>query len=568
MRMEMRRNKTTRNIIPEFMAKNPKDIFEILLPIRLMLNSDDYANNKFKVIIKNHEKNYTFSYNLSPELLFTHFPVRKYFLNGCKATKIINSEIQRFNFNINTYMINKDNTFKLEELIEESEIFYLFDKLLNPYLKYAKQIYCYYICFDNFNAIIPHYAVAIYYYFRFTSLREAVFRDQLDNLHQGAYIENNKATIILKQKKSDEDAAHIHRFVCQEYSKKCFEDISAYIQSYLNYMKNKTVKNMPIKAKFPIMDEFRIESRASLINDKHGKLTYFIHEITNDYSSLGFTKLLKIIQKDNIIKSMKDFSSLPTVKSMMPHDTTEILKEAPATRAYFYNKIYKDKNFSCGSLCGIEVKEKEETIDSIIKILQIKEYALNITSIDQSTTESQIEGVNTIRKVVLGTKLKEYIMKKIDDERIKNFEAFNKYIDFLKAECNIEGLVKNNVQKLPQIVDQKTGKVKPKCKLNQREKEYITATFKYNNLHIGLLDIENGENSSASTWVIISNNPVTQNTFDFFINLYFIDDMTIENIKNIYKNTPLKFVTKNHEHTKDLSKRDLIRWASGLLSKV
>ncbi|WP_170019253.1 hypothetical protein [Campylobacter sp. RM16190] len=159
-------------------------------------------------------------------------------------------------------------------------------------------------------------------------------------------------------------------------------------------------------------------------------------------------------------------------------------------------------------------------------------------------------------------------MKKIDDERIKNFEAFNKYIDFLKTECNIEGLVKNNVQKLPQIIDQKTGKVKPKCKLNQREKEYITATFKYNNLHIGLLDIENRENSSASTWVIISNNPVTQNTFDFFINLYFIDDMTIENIKNIYKNTPLKFVTKNHEHTKDLSKRDLIRWASGLLSKV
>ncbi len=49
----MGRNKTTRNIIPEFMAKNPKDIFEILLPIRLMLNSDDYANNKFKVIIKN-----------------------------------------------------------------------------------------------------------------------------------------------------------------------------------------------------------------------------------------------------------------------------------------------------------------------------------------------------------------------------------------------------------------------------------------------------------------------------------------------------------------------------------
>ncbi len=74
-----------RSIIPEFMAQNPNDTFKLLLPLKLVLVKDKFGNSHFDVVIKNITKNEVFSYELSPELLFTHFPIEKSFLD-LKAT--------------------------------------------------------------------------------------------------------------------------------------------------------------------------------------------------------------------------------------------------------------------------------------------------------------------------------------------------------------------------------------------------------------------------------------------------------------------------------------------------
>ncbi len=42
----------SKNIIPEFMKNNPDDIFKLLLPLKLKLDFENYANNKFEVIVK------------------------------------------------------------------------------------------------------------------------------------------------------------------------------------------------------------------------------------------------------------------------------------------------------------------------------------------------------------------------------------------------------------------------------------------------------------------------------------------------------------------------------------
>ncbi len=75
----------SKNIIPEFMKNNPDDIFKLLLPLKLKLDFENYANNKFEVIVQNCTKRELFIYDISPELLFTHFPVEKPFLNGKKT---------------------------------------------------------------------------------------------------------------------------------------------------------------------------------------------------------------------------------------------------------------------------------------------------------------------------------------------------------------------------------------------------------------------------------------------------------------------------------------------------
>jgi hypothetical protein len=102
-----------KSIIPDFMAENPYDTFRLLLPLRLNLDEDKYGNSHFKVIIKNMTQNKVFAYELSPELLFTHFPVEKSFSNGEPNKYYKNKNIIEQNFLINTQYITQDHSKKL-----------------------------------------------------------------------------------------------------------------------------------------------------------------------------------------------------------------------------------------------------------------------------------------------------------------------------------------------------------------------------------------------------------------------------------------------------------------------
>lgn len=565
----MAKHKKSNKIIPVFMAKNPDDVFKIVLPFELKLCFDNYANSKFRFLVKNCSKKYFFTHSMSPELLFTHFPVQNYFSNGNKLKDAINDNIQELSFNIDTSEIN--NVFKLKDIIQEEKISAIFGGVPERYLDSIKCINCFKFELPNYNLIIPHFAVAIYYFFRSTDFRESVLNDDLESMYQAAYLNNNEAIIVLRKKTSDADAAFIHRFAYQEYSTYAFKDVSAYIQSYLKYMNEKykeITKKIPIKVKFPIVEKFKIDTKATKILDKNNIPTYFVHEITNDYSNLGFTKLIKILQKTNLAAKMKDMTSLPVVESKTPENTTEILRETSARGSYSYNNINPKKDVSCGSLQDIEVKDKGESIENIMTILHLKENILTDAPIDQTTAESIPEGSNRVRRVVINANFKKDIEKSINNEHVENFAIFDQYIDFLQSQSAIKNLIKYEIQTLPQFINQANGKVKSKCQIFQSPKRYVTATFEYNNLYVGLLDLENASNASASSWVIISKNPILQATFYSFTCLYFEHDIALEEIKRRHKAAPLKFTTKNHERVKDLSEENLIRWTSSLLGKI
>jgi hypothetical protein len=82
------------------------------------------------------------------------------------------------------------------------------------------------------------------------------------------------------------------------------------------------------------------------------------------------------------------------------------------------------------------------------------------------------------------------------------------------------------------------GTLNKKSAILGRERQYITATFKYKNSYVGLLELENDASASVSTWVISSKGPVTESIFQ-------------------------KFTTKNHEKNGESS-----RWIAGVLGKV
>lgn len=562
-----------KSIIPEFMVNNPDDTFQFLFPLQIVLDEDKFGNSHYEVVVKNMSKNEIFTYQVSPELLFTHYPLCKSFKNGEKIEKYLNKDIIDKSFTINTKLVNEFNSKKLIDILDEKSI----GTLLGWKLKYvnkAKYINCYLIEEDDIKIIIPHFAIGIYYYFRFSQLREAVLDSTLNELYIMCEENRTNAKIVLPKYKTDEDAAFIHRYACQKSAIREFDNVSNYIHNYLKYMQENNLDDeiykIYLKFNFPTKEEFQIDTRSSLVtNKKTNEKYYFIHEITNDYSDIGFEKLTKIIEKNKVILNLGDIENLPKVEKDIPNETSDVLKIIHASKRNTQTCHQKDRKKSCGSLNDIPVDEESSTRDIINDLLKIFKEQQRDDITDQSLTESSSKGNSTIRKVVISSEfVKESSSKPLTE--IDNFVVFNQYINFLQERPDIKDFHLNEKKDLPQYtLEDNNGEIKvnPKCTIKKRPRQYLTATFKYENSYVGLLELENNTYSACSTWVIISNSQIQNSDFDFFINLYFKKDIAIDNILKKYSQTNPKFTKKNHERNENLEEIQLGKWYTGLLGK-
>lgn len=561
-----------KSIIPEFMVNNPEDTFQFLFPLKIILDEDKFANSHYEVVVKNMGSKEIFTYEVSPELLFTHYPLCKSFKNGERIEKNPNKDIIDKSFKINTKFVNEFNSKKLKDFLDKKTI----GTLLGWNYKFyddAKNINCYLVEHDDIKIIIPHFAIGIYYYFRFSQLREAVLDSTLNELYIICEDDRANAKIVLPTYRTDEDAAFIHRFACQKNAIKEFDNVSRYIHNYLKFMQENNLDDdiykMHLKFNFPTKEEFQIDTRSSLVTNKEtNEEYYFIHEITNDYSDIGFEKLTKIIENNKVILNLGDLENLPKVEKDIPNETSEVLKITHASKKNTQTYHQKDRKKSCGSLKDIPVEEESSTRNIIEDLLKIyKEQQTNDIT-HQSLTESSSKGNKTIRKVVISS---EFVKKSTSKPltEIDNFVVFNQYINFLQQPADIKDFHLNEKKDLPQyIFEDDETKINPKCKIKKRPRQYLTATFKYENSYVGLLELENNPSSGNSTWVIISNTPIKTENFDFFINLYFKKDMGIDNIIKNHSQTNPKFTKKNHERNENLEEIQLGKWYAGLVGKI
>ena len=563
-----------RRIIPEFMANNRDDTFRIILPLKLKLDFDNYGNSHFNVIVKNETTGEHSLQEMSPELLFTHYSTEKYFINGKENTRRYTKEIYEDTFFIDTNVGSDFADVKMRDLLSEKNIVSLLG-WKRKFLFKAKHIYCYHLQSFDQNIIIPHYAIAVYYYFRSTKLREAALNCRLDDLYAGCDCNGDEATIILKERTNNIDAAFIHRFAYQDIAGRAFDDIGNYINSYLRYMEDKypdkDVKTIPIKAKFPVKGKFNMEARVSkLTNENTGMDYYYVHEILNDTSDIGFKKFKKLTEKNSVVTEIdEDLGNLPVLQKEIPDETTEILKIDDASRKLTRNEVATNRKKPCGSLAGINIESEDLTKEETVTILKIYEENANGQAVDQSLTESSSNGKESIRKTVVSSSAEEESAEASMREYTHNFDEFNKYTAFLQTQSIIKNFKPYSNQEMKQVLDKKTKKINTKCRLHKRERQYITATFEYNNLYVGLLELENGNRASVGTWVIVSRSPVDNSTFNTFLDHYTEENLHIPQIKEDYKQNPnIKFTVKYHEKIEDLSKDDLMRWSAGLMGKI
>ena len=137
-----------KSIIPEFMVNNPEDTFQFLFPLKIVLDEDKFGNSRYEVVVKNMGSKEIFTYEVSPELLFTHYPLCKSFKNGERIGKKPNKDIIDKSFTINTKLVNEFNSKKLKDFLDKKTI----GTLLGWNYKFyddAKNINCYLVEQNN-----------------------------------------------------------------------------------------------------------------------------------------------------------------------------------------------------------------------------------------------------------------------------------------------------------------------------------------------------------------------------------------------------------------------------------
>jgi len=368
----------------------------------------------------------------------------------------------------------------------------------------------------------------------------------------------------------DDDAPFIHRFLCQPDSTEAFERIGTYLLTYINKYKNDPEKNieehLPIKAKFPQRDRFSIWVRYSSFYDEISKNHYqYIHEITNDDSNIGFSKLTTYYPAFKIVLDGEELDKLPRVPVKNPANTTERLKPESGSKKYKQSAVIGKRKKLCGSLEKVQRSTEKLALEEFQKKLKIIDEILSDDTVDQSGSDSKDGENNKVRKCRISTNGVE-LVKKIK-EYTSNFDEFRQYLVFMAIQESIKQLQIYEVQKMKTVMNGKDESANPKCVVSGREREYMIATFQFEETFFGLLELENI--GSSSTWVISSKNPLKAQIFDELLEYYVDANHSINEMKKKYDgSSSVKVKIKYHEGTTVLTDSDKIRWCAGALGKI
>ncbi len=563
----------SKKITPEFMLDNPDDTFVFLMPLNLQPDHENLANSHFEVAVQNKTKKDYFTINMSPEIFFTHFQFHRAYRNG----KIVKEAKQRMTtyktvyetgLRLNTRLTREFYDAGLGKYLDKDAI----GQLLGWTYKYtdkAEKLKCYFIETENGGYIIPHYAIAIYYYYRSSTLREAVLKYNLDDLHLGYECDRDHASIVIPNYVPEADTPFIHRFLCQKDAIDSFNATAGSLYQYLKLgkekYKNKQIRSVPINAKFPVRDEILIKTRVSLLEvDK--KRYFYVHEILDDNSDIGFSDFTVYTQGARIKTDVDDLENLPVVHREDPFQTSERLKSENASKRFKQLTVTSRRRKACSSLRDVNMRNAKITDEEAIQLLKIYEETFTDEEVDQSLTDSSATGDKKTRKTRVSCKGQE-LLSKTGPEYTHNFDEFNQYMDYMRTQKMVENLCVYDVQTMEKVIKDKEGKVNPKCMAFGRERQYITATFKYKALYAGLLELENM--ASTSTWVIVSKSVISSSTFKRFIEHHVDGDEAVNDIKRKYqKDKSTRFKTKNHERSATLTNDNKVRWLAGLLGKV
>lgn len=269
------------SVLPKLSSQEEKDrTFKLIWVLDLVTDS---SRQHVNLIFKNVHTNFIIIDSIPPELL-SYCTVGSYFRNGKKlTTRPDDGDVLSFTINS-----NENNKFTTAKNAFSSEIydFSINDKQVY-YERFCQQQICFAQQINELKVIIPCFAIAATFYFKSTSLREAILSRKLSSLFHSCEIDkiSRHARIFLRQNGNLGDAINIARFHLDVFAKNrlnlCINNQYAKASS----------KYHPIYVDFPTKQAISIVARGKLSENQDGTRTFVVFQILKENTHYPFDSI-------------------------------------------------------------------------------------------------------------------------------------------------------------------------------------------------------------------------------------------------------------------------------------
>jgi hypothetical protein len=560
---------STRNLTLDFMETQMGQYssFKLNAILGLKYNHENKYSHNFLVQFQNINTKFTENIEISPELLRYKFKLGNIYKQG-KLISNDPNELTRY-LEIDTQKMHEQQP--LYKVLSKESI----NHILGNKDFYAFQFggnSCYVHEEEDERYIIPSSVMCLYYYFRSSSMKDALHKGKPFSLYDEVNSnldDKDDAILVLESHASKLDGPFIYRFLTSHTAQKGFVDFSRYIASYKakQDFNKKLTSLIPIKALFPTRETFNIFIRYVEIEDiTSDKKTYLVNEIKNDDSTLDFEKLtiLKKKRKDGKI-DLESGEGLH-VKGRKPKKRNNRAVTRTPALIYGTNKIREIENTQNLSLMNKDVtygslEEENGPVPVITEDEKKGDVSVSFSQANSSGDESSQQ--STIET------------KEQDDEKEKvskpaTFDIFLESIDFIENSGLVSEFVYNGIYQDVLTSYTQSHELTSRCSIDGRVKRYVTCSFEYNDIYVVLIEVES-ENHDFATWVMSSKNEISDEGIEKALEMRYSKLDNIDTIKESFDDiNTLRFTTHRHAPLNDENDHEevLERWLLRLLYKL
>lgn len=421
---------------------------------------------------------------------------------------------------------------------------------------------CYYLSYDDYDLIIPHYAISNHFHFQSSSLKHAILENTFEYLYyQYSFkrdtINPNKVKLKIKSKANQSDLKTICNFLDNEYA---FSTFKSYIGQRAK-CKNR-LGLCQIKGRFPIFGKFNIKTLSKQINKK-GKAKIIVLGIYQDDYEYSFNEIDYEIDKAvniNSINIKKDIF----VKEKPKVDSGKVVNKIPNAKYIISNEVFIEMDFN--DINEIRLNPIYVGIDSN-KPLVLDEVE---KMVDGSYKQARYNGdENTQQKSISSTTGSTGVKKELEIFPIEKFDTlFNNLIAHKDV---ISSFISNKIPLIPR--GDSNGRVPSKYYIiSDLPRCYKYGNFIYQNNKIAFIEIEAGGTwKKSTTWFFILNDIndcFDENEVNEIIFQYIGTKSTLEDIETIlYKEQGIVFFRKKHPDI-ELNEKNIHDWVKGVLINI